>query len=618
MAQDVAWFDDEADGERHAYACAAVDRIRGEQTYRESVCRLAWELYTRKPTSCGADSSDLYEMARGPFNVIKRGVNTLLSEFALHKPRPEYLTSGADYDGQQKAKQAGKFCDGMYYAVAFDAKIAPQVRRDAMLFGDGFTQWEVVEGAATLSCERVFPLEIVVDEGDLGSDDEPMTFFRERFFDRRKLAKLFPKHKEEIKKAAGWKGDHRWWHTHGPNVVRVVQSWRRASGPDAKDGRWITCIDGLTLDEGEWPYEWVPICAYHWSRPVRGYYGESVVEQILENQREVDFLSDIIRRTLRRALPKIGVAKEAEVPDEAITNEEFAIIRFEREGGPPVPLTLVSVSSELYNERREQVRAAYDELGLSELAVSSQIPAGLTGSGVSQTVYADQKSKRQLEPLDAHEEWYLDNARTMIRLIRHAASNDNAYEVVYRARGHIERIAWSEIDIDEQHYVMKAMPVSKLPSTPAAKYAVLDEWLAKGLIDPAGYKRMAGIPDLEAETAIENAAREHAEFVVNEILTKGVDWEPHNIMKLDVQLTLGGLMYLDAERRGASEANLAKLRLFLAECENLFTEQQGGGAPEPPMPAGAGPEGPPPVPGPEGAPDPTLDPELAAMAPEAA
>jgi hypothetical protein len=617
---DVAWFDDEAEGSRHSYACAAVDRLRAEQSHREESGRLAWELYTRKPIPAGGTGT--YDRVRGPINGVRRAIKTLGAEMGQHKPRPMFLTSGADLDLQDRGKKAGRFCDGMYYAVKFDESIAPLCRLDMMLFGDGFTQWQV--GPRSLECERVFALEVVVDEGDIGSDGEPMTFFRERFVDKRLLARDFPKHADDIMSAAGASGLSRWWQANSESLVRVVQAWRRGyddgEGDGPKGGRWITCIDNLTLDEGEWPYEWCPIVRLFSSAPVRGYYAESIVDLVLENQRELDFLSDIIRRTLRRSLPKIGVPEESNVTDDQITNEEFAIIRFAN-GHAPVPLTLVGISPQLLQERDYQLRALYDELGLSEMAVSSQMPAGLSMSGRSQLVYEDVKSKRQLEMLDAHEAWYIENARTMLRMIKHAAKGDRSYEVVYRGRDHIERIKFADIDVDEDQYVMKAMPTSKLPSTPSAKYAVLDSWLERGLISVAAYRSMSEMPDLEKENAIENAAREHAQWVVTEILIKGADFEPHNIMKMDVQLEVGGLMFLDAEKRGANEANLGKLRLFLTECRNLWLDQQGiprpggpaptpggsalGAVPTEPSPGGPAPGGGPPVDplaGPEGAP----------------
>lgn len=624
IQSDVAWFDDDAEGARHDYACAAVDRLRSEQSYREEAGRLAWELYTRKPIPAGGGS--VYDRVKGPINGVRRAIKTLLAEMAQHKPRPMFLTSDADFDLQETAKRAGKFCDGMYYSVSFDERIAPLVRLDAMLFGDGFSEWQV--GAKGLECERAFALEVLVDEGDVGSDGEPLTVFRERFVDKRVLASQFPERADDIARARPVSGLSRWWQRPSDSLVRVVRTYRRShdSGDGPKGGRYLTCIDGLTLEDEEWPYEWLPIVRLPWSNPVRGYYGESVVEQVLENQKELDFIGGVIRETVRRAMPQIAVDDRSEVSNEQIRNLKFGILRYNgAAGNPPAGITLVSVSPQLLGERDYQLRALYDELGLSEMAVSSQMPAGLSMSGRSQLVYEDVKSKRQLEPLDAHESWYIDNARTMLRLIRHAAKSDASYEVVYRGHDHIERIKFSELDVDEDQFVMKAMPTSKLPSTPSAKYAVLDSWLERGLISPAAYRRMSEMPDLEKENAIENAARTHAEWVVNQILTKGADFEPHNVMRLDVQLEVGGNMYLDAERRGANELNLSKLRLFLVESRNLWLDQRGiprPGGPARPTPGGgalgAVPSAPEPTPGPLGVPTDDMLSQQEATAGEAA
>jgi hypothetical protein len=73
---------------------------------------------------------------RVTLNIVASMVDTATSKITAAKPRPYFLTSGADWSLKRKGKKLTKFIDGAFYGAKFYEK-ASQAFKDAAIFGTG-------------------------------------------------------------------------------------------------------------------------------------------------------------------------------------------------------------------------------------------------------------------------------------------------------------------------------------------------------------------------------------------------------------------------------------------------------------------------------------------------
>ena len=82
----------------------------------------------------------------------------VVSKITKNKPKPTFLTDGADWELQQKAKKLTKFCEGVFYG----AKVYQEATKafiDACIFGTGAVKFFACDGE--IKCERVLIDEIL-------------------------------------------------------------------------------------------------------------------------------------------------------------------------------------------------------------------------------------------------------------------------------------------------------------------------------------------------------------------------------------------------------------------------------------------------------------------------
>src|SRR6478735_2486462 len=178
-----------------------------------------WDMFNAAVTVYGRLSTD-NRFSRLTYNIIQSMVDTVVAKHAATQPRVEVLTENGDWEQQKKAKLATKFVAAEVDRLKLYRK-APLVLRDACVFGDGYLKFYHAHGKICI--ERVFPGEIIVDEGE-AINGEPRQLFQVRYVSKEVLVSLYPEYESEIERAC--KADLV--HTVGPNVsnmVRVVEAW---------------------------------------------------------------------------------------------------------------------------------------------------------------------------------------------------------------------------------------------------------------------------------------------------------------------------------------------------------------------------------------------------------
>jgi hypothetical protein len=281
-----------------------------------------------------------------------------------------------------------------------------------------------------------------------------------------------------------------------------------------------------------------------------------------------------------------------------LNNDIGAIVSYT--GTQPQYITPPIVPPEIYAHLLTLKNAAYDQAGISQLSATSQKPAGLN-SGKALREYNDIESDRFMTVGQAYENLYLDVARLMIGEAKKIFKEDKKFSVMYPGKKFVETIAWKDVDLEEDQYVMQIFPVSKLPDEPAGRLQTIQEMMQAGLVSPQTGRKLLDYPDLESEESLANAEEELLHDMLEKVIDKGeyTPPEPTDNLQLAQKMVLE---YIARGRKdGLEEEKLDMLRTFLTQVQVLV---QKATTPPPPAPGAApgGPPGAPPQPGAAGVP----------------
>lgn len=553
------------------------------------------------------------------FNLIRVLTQTAQAKLVQQPPpRPWFVTDGADWQTQQRAKGLSKFASGVMYRAKFDAK-ARRVALLSALFGAGGVKFYEHDDEPCV--EMVFPWEVLVDERDAYNPDvPPQSLYQVSWIDRDVLKGRFPEppqraartlpdgsedEPEQAPGAEAWMelldeaGDagmgEDWAHDTTVDQVCVIEAWHLPSRKDGTDGRHVICVDSTTLLDEPWTEPNFPFAWFQWTDQVCGYWSPGIADEIWALQYEMNLTTDRFRKMLHNAaVTRVYIEQNGKVTPNPMTNEPVAIYYYRPGGRPPVIDAPAAVPPTVREHMDYLWMRAFQIIGESELAASAMKPAGLD-SGKALRTYADLASGRRAAWSRNWQDFHVESARQLVALMRRIAKRRPKADVVYVAPGgrKMERIVWKDVHLDEESYVLQCFPVSSLPASPAGKIQQLDEWFNAGIIDTPTYRRLLDMPDLESEDNLQTAPRDLLEQAFDQMLYgAGIYVAPEPFFDLALALKVGTLHLLRGMLKGAPQDRLDLLRRFLTEAQRMQADLS---APPPqappPMPGGGPPAG---------------------------
>lgn len=535
---------------------------------------------------------------RVSLNITKSVVDTVCSRIARNRPRPRFLTTGGNHSLQRKARLLERWVDAQCYTTKL-YKIAPIVFRDACIFGTGVLK--VFARGKEVVAERVFPGELFVDRSE-GLYGCPRQLHQRKFMDRGELKAMFPKKAEEIEKHPALSTDDASDYTGydaAADGVEVVMSWRLPSGKGAGDGRYVIKLKDVVLYEEKYSKDHFPFVVLHWSDAVRGYWGQGLVDELVGLQVEINKLLQKIQTSMHLiSNPQWWVEQSSKVRPGSMTTTVGQVNRYV--GTPPVVYTPTAMPAETYQHLERLIQRAYEIAGVSRLSAGSMKPAGLE-SGAALREYNDIETERFALASRAWEEFFMEVARHMVGVGRDISKRYPNYTVVaQRDRMTIEEVKWAEVDLETDAYVLQVFPSSSLPSEPAGRISTVADLLAMQLISPEEGKHLLGFPDLEANLALDRAASENTDRLIEQMVDEGRYEAPEPFGDLELSLKKAQAKYNQLLCfEDIPEERLKLLRRFMTALSALIEKRnqqvmaQAGGA-SAPLP------GAPPTPGPTG------------------
>lgn len=507
-------------------------------------------------------------------NIIESIVDTIHSKITKNSPKPMYLTLDGDVILQKRAKRRGEVITSLFLEKgAYES--GSMACFDAILFGTGFVQ--VGKDGPDLFIERVFPSEILVDPIE-SMYAPPRSLFRKKKIMKEVLLNHFPEKESNIE--SSWNSN-----SYAPNItsnlVDVVEAWHIPSGKDAEDGRHSICVEGSTLLDEQWDYEWFPFCQISWKKPVIGFWSRGVSDQIEGIQKEITDILGRIQEILKNmATPRIFIEHGSNIVVGHVTNQIGGIIKYT--GSPPIFHPGVACPPEVFNQLDRLYQRAYEIVGVSQMSAQSKKPAGVD-SGIALRTLDDKETERFVSFGKEYENFYLDMAKRVSAFCNEIAEEYGDFPIKTHKNEGIESIKWSEIDMEEDQYKVSVFPTSLLPTTPAGRLQTVTELINMGYIPREIGLKLIDYPDIQEYTRLETAQIDDIDLTLNEIL-EGKDPVPESFQNLNLGVSRMLSYYLKLRHTNLPEDRKNAIRDWIEIAQAELIKQQTPQPVEQPIP----------------------------------
>lgn len=438
------------------------------------------------------------------YNVVQSAINTLHSKICKRKEKVRLLTSGGSWQQQRLAQRA----DRMLYGAFMQARVHEvnmMQTLDSYWSGSGFSQvgHRLRGGKIELCLHRIHPAEIIVDYED-SEDGSPQTLRRIRSVPVEALLNRYPDKKSQIELLTVTTHFQATTYDRLSRRVLVCEAWHLPQD-DGTGGRHVLAIENAILEEEPYEEFSFPIIKqdYLWA-PI-GYYGIGVAELLAGHQRELDQLLAYRQGCLKRgANPRTYVDRASLVAKEQINNDINPIVEYS--GTPPQQEVAPPYADQLFRDIEDIYQKAFREVGVSELAATSQKPAGLN-SGRALREFSDIESERFQTAGQNRQIAHQDIGRAMIReikLINKIAKSNKDYRkaqrkiMAYDREFGLESFDYEELEEIGDEFMIQNHNTSMFPQKPEGQLEFAQELAQAGLISQNDALELLDFPDTSA------------------------------------------------------------------------------------------------------------------------
>ena len=609
---------------------AVFTHVRDENEWRTDADEFHWGLYEGTGVGGVRTSSRrglTYAWATLPDNLSKMAVDTLTAKIASIRPVPQVHSDRGNWKDQRRARKIRQYIRGCFHNHKIHEKLGHQIIRDSLVGRAGVVQ-VYREGKRTY-VDRVHPWELYVDEWD-AEYGEPRSMFRLRTMNREVALRKYGKSKE-IKEAlkdaqpfsSSYMRDESSWST--VEKVELLEAWYRCTDHDPDDedhectGRHVIICQGALLAEEVWKRDGFPFAILTYDDPNTGFWGTGLVKTLEGAHVELNLTNERLSESYRMSGKGVILRDGSGIYNHQVVNGMFV---WNAKPGPydPTVFDLDLVNEHMRARPKELIESGLSAVGLSQMSVQSQKPAGVTAAVALQTL-DDIESQRHIVIGRKYESWCMDVARLLIDCVKEIAEEFGDHEVKVPMRGAFLPLKWQDVQVDGFQLEMETVGTLFLNFT--GKLDKLKALFDAQLIDGTTFMRHMDAGDLQAELDLETVNQ----IVVDEMLEAMLDNEnaetpdddyiaPNGALPIEWAIKRTHQTQLKAQLDGAPKNVLRLLQRFV---DDLMMLEQGpeatevadssiptmGADPNAPPPPGVDPTGvipPPPLPPGAGAP----------------
>lgn len=518
---------------------------------------------------------------RPTFNLVQSATDTLVSRISQSRPSPVFLTDNSDYKERNLAKKLNNFIQGEFYQTkAYDK--GATILRDALVAGTGCLKVYRAQDNK-VGVDRVLNSELFVDPNEAIYGD-PRQLYQIKLVDRDVLMEAFPRFKASIKEAEQSYVDSSQNASQTvSDLVMVVEGWRLPSGKDSGDGRHtIACSAGLILDE-DWEKDKFPFVFLHYSPRLLGFWAQSLAEQLMGTQMEINSLLITISRAIKLVgVPRVFQESGSKVVRSAHNNEIGTIITYQ--GTKPTYEVAPCVPQEIYAQLQRLIEYGYQQSGVSALDAAAKKPAGLN-SGEAIRSYDDISTDRFAALSRRYDNVFVDLAYLIIDTAKDICEETGEYQTIYPNKNGTKVIDLPKASLLKDPFVIQAFNMSSLPRDPAGRMAKITEMIQAGMITIKEGRRLLDYPDLDQVEKLANASEERIFQILDDIVEEGKYTQPDPFLDLALANELTVQYYNLYASAKLEEERCDQLRTFFTQVNALkdsamsAVPPQGGGNP---------------------------------------
>lgn len=502
---------------------------------------------------------------RPTMSVVTSCVDTIVSKLSQSRPRPVFLTDGADYKARKLAKRLNHFVMGeIHQTKAYD--YAATMIRDACVLGTGILK--VLENTDNrVALERRLKTDLLVDSND-AYYGEPRTLYEYKLVDRGVIAALFPDAVNKIEKSESATVENNSKERTASDLIMVVEAWHLPSSNESGDGMHvIVCSDGIIFEE-EWKKDYFPFVFLHYSKRLAGFWGQSLVERQLGTQMAINQTLITIHESLKKAaVPRVFIEQGSRVTKAHINNTIGAIIEYS--GQVPIiapPAQVLPV--ELYANLDRLVQYAYEQEGISQLSASSQKPAGLN-SGEAIREYSDIQTDRFAALSRRFDDIFIDMTHKIVDKARDIAIRDGKYQTVYPGKNSVQSVDLPHSELANDPFEIQIYDSSSLPKDPAGRLQKIIEMMQAGIVDPQEGRRLLNFPDIEQVDQLAISMEERIYMILDNIVESGKYESPDPFMDPMKARQYATQYYNLYYGNGLSEDRAEMLRTWITQIDEV-------------------------------------------------
>lgn len=511
---DGFWYEREDSEEASAEVMSVAAQMRSDQSDRLARCLYNLSIYEGRRvhgSQLEQYAENISDELVGDWdpdqmraNHARNAVHAIQAKIAgRSRPLPMFLTSGADFTQKHRAKNLGKFTEGLLhqrqgpYANVWE--LAQDVVLDALVTEMGVVRAYADQDLERVCYERVHSWELFVDRRE-SYYGNPRTLVHSQYWDAARLAAVYPEHKDAINLAAMTKpvsqagmgtADAQFL----SRQVLVNCAWHLRSGPNEDDGRYVVAIEGQCLEDTEYTRDYFPFAFLRFNRERQGFFATPYISDIERIQTELDLQMSSVSREAQISTSRIW-AEDDSIESSDLDDVEGGICFFKMGTRPPEQVQANAISREKLDYIDRLKNELYSVGGVSQdRATSMQSRADL--SGVAKRIDNDLETERFSVIARGYELLFVELAKQGIDCVREIAEEKPNFHVTWPGKGFLETVKWADVSLEEDQYYGTVTSANSLPKDASGRFATIQEWIAAGWVTTSQGMQLMESPDIE-------------------------------------------------------------------------------------------------------------------------
>jgi hypothetical protein len=412
------------------------------------------------------------------------------------------LAGAGGFKARTRSKRLSRYIDATFDACKF-WETTYLLGRDCMEQGTAVVKiHEDQHKKGAIAISRVLKDEILISDEEAIYGPVP-SLTQVVFYNRRDLMARYGKTKElrEIiaKAPAVYAGFCGALDTSYKNIVPVYESWSKpfGEGKEKLPGRHCIVFSGHVLLDEERTENYFPFEYLKFAPLTNSPWGQGLVEQTLGSQVSLDDIETAIDEAVGRVMrPIIFVEEGSNVSHEQLVGVPGTVCTYT--GTKPTQETPPVMPPEAYQLRDTRKQEVLQRAGISQNATSGVTPEGLTAA-VAIMANSNIEDSRHADLAERFEDFVTAVGLQVLAL---ATKLKPQVKTPGRRGTMIDfddvALTYDPDNLVSSEFNAEAFPLSRFPTTIAAREQQISDWLANGQVSRKDAMRAGLLPDTEA------------------------------------------------------------------------------------------------------------------------